>query len=31
MLFDWGVHLIDQMLQLVDSPVVDVYATPAVR
>lgn len=26
MLFDWGVHLIDQMLQLVDSPVVDVYA-----
>ena len=26
MLFDWGVHLIDQVLQLTDSPVVDVYA-----
>lgn len=26
MLFDWGVHLIDQILYMVDSPVVDVYA-----
>lgn len=26
MLFDWGVHLIDQILWMVDSPVVDVYA-----
>ena len=26
MLYDWGVHLIDQILWMVDSPVVDVYA-----
>jgi predicted dehydrogenase len=26
MLYDWGVHLIDQILTLTDSPVVDVYA-----
>ncbi len=26
MLFDWGVHLIDQMLDLIDSPVVSVCA-----
>lgn len=26
MLYDWGVHLIDQILYMVDSPVVDVYA-----
>ena len=26
MLYDWGVHLIDQILCLVDSPVVSVYA-----
>lgn len=26
MLFDWGVHLIDQLMWLVDSPVVEVYA-----
>jgi len=26
MLLDWGVHLIDQVLQLVDSPVVSVYS-----
>lgn len=26
MLFDWGVHLIDQLLWLVDSPVKEVYA-----
>lgn len=26
MLFDWGVHLIDQLLHLVDSPVREVYA-----
>jgi predicted dehydrogenase len=26
MLYDWGVHLIDQIMWLVDSPVVEVYA-----
>lgn len=26
MLYDWGVHLIDQILYMVDSPVVSVYA-----
>ncbi|MDR1560191.1 MAG: Gfo/Idh/MocA family oxidoreductase [Clostridiales bacterium] len=26
MLLDWGVHLLDQMLRLVDAPVVSVYA-----
>lgn len=26
MMLDWGVHLIDQMLMLVDSPVCEVYA-----
>ena len=26
MLLDWGVHLIDQLMYLVDSPVVEVYA-----
>lgn len=26
MLFDWGVHLIDQMLNMVDAPVVSLYA-----
>lgn len=25
MMYDWGVHLIDQMLQLVESPVVEIY------
>lgn len=25
MMFDWGVHLLDQLLQLIDSPVVEVY------
>lgn len=25
MVFDWGVHLIDQLLYLVDSPVVEIY------
>lgn len=25
MLFDWGVHLIDQMLWMVDSPIVEAY------
>lgn len=26
MLYDWGAHLVDQMLQLVDSPVIEVYS-----
>ncbi|MDF2567180.1 MAG: Gfo/Idh/MocA family oxidoreductase [Oscillospiraceae bacterium] len=26
MLYDWGIHLLDQMMWLVDSPVVEVYA-----
>lgn len=26
MMLDWGVHLIDQMLMLIDSPVVELYA-----
>lgn len=26
MLYDWGAHLVDQILQLVDSPVVEVYS-----
>ncbi|MGI6316795.1 MAG: Gfo/Idh/MocA family protein [Christensenellales bacterium] len=26
MLYDWGVHLIDQMLEMVDTPVVSLYA-----
>lgn len=26
MMYDWGVHLIDQMLQLVESPVTEIYA-----
>lgn len=26
MLYDWGVHLIDQMLNMVDAPVVSLYA-----
>ncbi len=26
MMLDWGVHLIDQMLMLVDSPVTEIYA-----
>lgn len=26
MILDWGVHMIDQILQMVDSPVVEVYA-----
>lgn len=26
MLYDWGVHLIDQLMWLVDSPVIEVYA-----
>ena len=26
MLFDWGVHLLDQILWLVDSPVTEIYA-----
>lgn len=26
MMLDWGVHLIDQLLMLIDSPVVEVYA-----
>ena len=26
MLLDWGVHLLDQMLDLIDSPVTEVYA-----
>lgn len=26
MLYDWGVHLIDQLLQLIDSPVTEIYA-----
>lgn len=26
MLYDWGVHLIDQMLWLIDSPVTEIYA-----
>lgn len=26
MLYDWGVHLIDQMLDMVDSPIVSLYA-----
>lgn len=26
MLFDWGVHLIDQVMWMVDSPVISVYA-----
>ncbi len=27
MLYDWGIHLIDQMLWLIDSPVISVYAS----
>lgn len=26
MLYDWGVHLVDQLLQMIDSPVVEVYS-----
>lgn len=26
MLYDWGVHLIDQLLQMIDSPVTEIYA-----
>ncbi len=26
MLLDWGIHLIDQIIRLVDSPVVEIYA-----
>ena len=26
MMFDWGVHLLDQMMWLIDSPVMEVYA-----
>lgn len=27
MMFDWGVHLIDQMLQMIDSKIVSIYCT----
>ena len=27
MLYDWGIHLIDQMMWMVDSPVISVYAS----
>jgi predicted dehydrogenase len=27
MLYDWGVHLIDQLLWMIDSPVISVYAS----
>lgn len=26
MLYDWGVHLIDQVVQMIDSPIVSIYA-----
>ena len=26
MMLDWGVHLIDQMLMMIDSPVSEIYA-----